>query len=487
MSKPHTRPPKDLDLQKALHEERHRLEEVDIPIVTVSATFRKELADKYQSLVHTPADVVYSRAHYSMAEAVRREALKEGKTTHLSDPTNFVSLEDWKKIEFTKTVGQLMARYKLLKWLKDKIDTLARSQLPISQAITPSLLYLTGKTEKPLISLHYEAGNILSRAGKTVLQVITDPQVRPQYLDSLPTNNSSLKKSEKEAQGTEFSQLTRTRATLEQHNQLGKNLQAKSPVSQKIFVPKPFTHLTFAVFDQATKEEFLQKARELNKTCWQDQVIVTGPPVDPRIIALAKKPKELTPDAPINLAITTGGLGTNLAEIRQVLDDFAPLLTPPEKIRLFLYAGTHRDFRNFFEAFAENHNIRIGNLDDDTARIRILYEDSIIDANENLIRYAFPWAHGFITKPSGDMAYDAAAAGCFLLFLEPWGEWEENIQKIFTKQGVGRDFHVATAYDHFTQLLAKGLLQDCLQAAHQLPSLFREGSKNIISIHQKIL
>ncbi|OGV90752.1 hypothetical protein A2783_00035 [Microgenomates group bacterium RIFCSPHIGHO2_01_FULL_45_11] len=439
----HTLPPEQLDLQNALHQERHLMQEVEVPIVTVSATFRKELADKYRSLVHTASDVVFSRAHYSMAEAVRQQAKLTKYTTHLTDPTNFVSYKDWSKVELTETAGQLTARYHLLKWLKDKIDTVVRSKLPVSEAIIEPLLYLTGKTEQPIICLHYEAGTILARAGKQVLQVVTDPQVRPQYLDCLlsKTDDSNL----------------------------------------------PVPKISYAVFDDRTKKELIKLAEELDKNIDDEAVVVTGSPVDPRITKLASLKREFIAEEPLRLVIATGGLGTNLDEIREILDQFRPLLAPPEKIRLFLYGGTHRDFRNFFEDFAATNNIRVGNLDDTGARIRILFEDSIIDANNNLIKYAFPWAQGFISKPSGDMAYDAAAAGCFLLFLKPWGVWEENVQRVFLRQGVGFDFKVNSSREHLIYLLNHGYLGRALTYAKKLPKIFSSGAANIISNQQRLV
>jgi hypothetical protein len=425
-------PPKELDLRAALHQERLLFEKVAVPIVTVSATFRKELADRYQSLVHTPADVIYSRGHYSMAEAVRQQALALGKTVQLSDPTNFVSKKDWKKIEFTEKVGRLTARNKLLKAIKDRLNSVMRGNLPITKAITPPLLYLTGTTPCPIISMHYETGNILTKAGKVVVQAVTDPHVHTQYLAALPSPN-----------------------------------------------------ITYAVFDQQTKSSLLKQARELKKEVSDDQVVVTGPFVDPRIAALGIKEKKIAKGVPVNLAVTTGGLGTNLNEIKAVLKKFEPLLVPPEKIRLFLYASTHADFRDFFEDFARENHIRIGNLDDQEARIRVLYDDSIVDANENLIKYMFPWAHGIITKPSGDMAYDGAAAGCFLLFLKPWGDWEESVKNIFQKNGVGRTLDLDCADQQLRQLMTKGDLADSLKAAHKLPPLFREGCQSLLKLHSE--
>lgn len=436
---PHTPPP---DLKAALHAERHALKRAQIPVITVSATFKKELIAKYQTLTRPTSEAIFSRAHYSMAQAVVEQAQKSHLTAHLVDPTNFVASDSWNKIEFTEHVGQMMARHQTLKWIKDKIDTIARSKLPITEAITPPLIYLTESVKKPIISLHYEAGNIVAAYGKPIIQVLTDPHVRPQYLSPL------------------------------------------LPLSAASSVSKP--QITFAVFDADTKKELIKLALILEKQLDSKDIVITGPPVDPRITKLAKLPRRITKNQPINIGITTGGLGTNLHEIKVVLDQFAPLLSAQSNcIRLFLYAGSHQDFRTLFESFASQNNLKIGNLDDANSPLRILYEDSIVDANDNLIRYLFPWAHLVITKPSGDMAYDAAAAGCGLLLLEPWGEWEENIQKRFIKLGVASNLNVKKAHKHFSYLLTTGLLQKSLTKAKLLPPLYRSGTKNIINLHTK--
>lgn len=428
------RPPEELDLKKALEHHRDSFGEAQVPVITISATYRKELADKFDVLLsHKGSDVVFSRAHYSMAEAVSRAAEEMELAHHMSDPTNFVSAKDWKKVEFTETIGQLMARYKLLKQLKDKIDTVARSKLPITEAVSKPLDYMTEKIKCPPISLHYEVGNLLCKLKKTVVQVVTDPHVRPQYLDALP--------------------------------------------SEKI---------TYCVFDDETKKEFFKQAEKQNKQVDKDQVVVTGPPVDPRIARIGKSKKEFPKGRPLRLAITTGGLGTNLTEIKEALQQLTPLLKPEEKVQLFLYAGTHEDFRDFFEDYAKGENIRVGNLDEEDADIRILYEDSIIDANNNLIEHMFPWADGVMTKPSGDMAYDAAAAGCFMLFLEPWGPWEGNIQERFVKRNIGFDLEVWNTQEHFLDLWNSGKLANAMDNAHQLPEFFREGSFNIVGLQQTI-
>ena len=441
MARKHTPPPEELDLKKALHEERHLLEEVDVPIVTVSATYRKELAKKYRSIVHTPSDIIYSRAHYSMAEAVRRQALAMDLTSHLSDPTNFVSHSDWKKVEMTQSVGRLVARSKFLKLLKDKMDKISRSKLPISQAIQKPLIYLTEKTSRPIISMHYETGKTLALRGKVVVQAITDPHVHDQYLSTLANIGDPAENS---------------------------------------------PNITYAVFDEETKDLFFDLAKSFEKSVIDNQVVVTGPFVDPRICKIGENTKMFETGKPVNLGITTGGIGTNLGEIKRVLESFAPLLVPPEKIRLFLYAGIHKDFRNFFENYAQQNHIRIGNLDDAEARIRILHEDSVIDANENIIKYMFPWVHGIITKPSGDMTYDSAAAGCFTLFLAPWGVQEEYVQSRFQKLDIGIDLDTDNAHDHFQKLLLDGKLKNAVNQTQNLPSNFREGCKNLINLQQKL-
>lgn len=84
------------------------------------------------------------------------------------------------------------------------------------------------------------------------------------------------------------------------------------------------------------------------------------------------------------------------------------------------------------------------------------------------------------------MTYDAAAAGCFLLFLESWGEWEVNIQDRFMKNGAGFDLNVSSSLTQIKHLIQSGKLAEGLEAANKLPELFRSGSKNILKLHQNL-
>jgi len=446
------------ELSSVVETEAKKLSQAKVPIITVSGTYRKELLKQYECFSKINSEAIFSRAHYSMAEAVRQACLDQKLTAHVVDPTNFVDTNDWSKIDFTEFVGQQMARNKPLKWLKDKIDTVVRNKLPITDAITPPLESLIEPVTKPIISMHYEAGNVAQRNGKKVLQVITDPHVRPQYLDGLAGVDKLTRHSDNQTKP--INQLT---------NQLN-------------------NQITYAVFDSQTKAELMAKAKELGKQLSEDQVEVTGPPVDPRISKLLKKKNIYEAKRPLNIAITTGGLGTNLAEIKHVLEELEPLLkTYPEKIRLFLYAGTHRDFRNFFEKFASENNLRIGDLDDTKARVRILYEDSIVDANENLIEHMFPWADVILTKPSGDMAYEAIACGAVPLFLEPWGEWEENVQKRLTELHVGFDFDSQNAHAQMLKYFKFKTIIKAQMEIRELDSNYFQGARNIVKLQQSLL
>ncbi|HEY5601139.1 MAG TPA: hypothetical protein VIK81_03545, partial [Patescibacteria group bacterium] len=308
------------------------------------------------------------------------------------------------------------------------------SKLPISGAITSPLLYLTGKTKKPIISLHYEAGNILAKEGKKVVQVVTDPHVRPQYLDIMPSKN-----------------------------------------------------LKFCVFDQKTKEDFLKIAKELDKDVKSEQVVVTGPPVDPRIIDARRIKDEWDGQRPLRIGITTGGLGTNKAEINKLLDKLSEAILAKKlpEIQFILYAGTHEDFREMYFEFAKKTNLEVSNIENGSAKLRVIYSESLVDANELLIEYLFPFADCIITKPSGDMAYEGAASGASLLFLKPWGEWEENIRERFINLGVGRNFVVKDPIGELAKLFdvgksGKSWFEDSQEKALNLPRLFLDGPKKII-------
>lgn len=433
--------PEDLTFSRTAHEERHLLETVDIPIVTVSATFKEELAKEFgETPITTTPDVTFSRAHYSMANALVVEATKNKKTFWMIDPTNYVSAKDWPKIMFTQRLGRLIARSPLLKELKDLMDTRLRNQLPLTGAIREPLTYVTGRVQRPIISLHYESGNILLENGKTVLQVVTDPHVRPQYLTH--ANNQKL---------------------------------------------------TWAVFDENTKARLIELAYILGHKVDQSRVHVTGCPVDPRIL-LKDKNTSLTgfKHRPLRLAITTGGLGTNKSEIESLLTHLSPAIKKGD-VHIAAYSGVHEDFETMFTTFAKVHHLKIGEKNDIQAPFRIFKGRDIVEANEELLDYVFPWADGFITKPSGDMAYEAIAAGCFLLTLHPWGEWEENIRAVTESWGVSLRADTENITAQLQAITTMPIEKNqpwaevALTRARRLAPTISQGAKNILKLHSKLL
>lgn len=430
----HIYPPEDLELSRTLHDDMHRLEEVDVPIVTISATFRREIAEHLGERPKTGLEeAIFSRAHFSMAIAVFEQATQQGLSAWLVDPTNYVTREDWKRILLTERIAETVARSPFLKRIKDFVDTFARSKLPIESAVKEPLEYVVYRTKRPIVSMHYESGNLLARQGKRVLQVVTDPHVRVNYL-----------------------------------------LEAER------------ANITFAVFDRQTKKEFLKKAHEMGKSIDEGRVVITGPPVDPRI-ARVREGKRATSyrKRPLRLAITTGGLGTNKQEIKKILKTVLPKVKEG-KYALFLYAGTHPDFKELFVEELARYEIRPGRVDDINAAVRTFYHPSIVETNKALIDYAFGWADGFVTKPSGDMAYDAVAAGCFILSLKPWGEWEENIEKIFADLGILQKAKPGLFAKQLDELLESGWIKEAIENALGIDKLFLQGSKRIVDLQQKL-
>lgn len=436
----HSPIPEDLAFQHTAHEERHLLETVEIPIVTVSATFKEELIKEFgENPVENTPDVTFSRAHYSMANALVVAATKNKKTFWMIDPTNYVSARDWPKIMFTERMGRLIARSPILKELKDLMDTRLRNQLPLTGAIREPLTYVTGRIQKPIISLHYEAGNILLENGKTVLQVVTDPHVRPQYLT-----------------------------------------HADNP------------KLSWAVFDEMTKARLIELAYILGHKVDEKRVTVTGCPVDPRINLKDRNTAiKGYRNRPLRLAITTGGLGTNKNEIVDLLTHLAPAIKKGE-IHIAAYAGVHVDFQTMFTTFARVHHIKIGDNSDVQSPFRIFHGNDIVDANELLLDYIFPWADGFISKPSGDMAYEAIAAGCFLLTLHPWGEWEENIRAVTEGLGVSIRADIENIVSQLKAITTipveknKPWVELALIRAQKHAKKFSQGAFNILKLQRKL-
>jgi len=446
----------DRALTSSRKKDKVLLEKTRLPIVTVSATFREDLKEIH-GFVENEAirDIVFSRAHYSMAVGVAVAAWGTSVDPHkawIIDPTNYVTHDHWRSIQLTEVIGKTLARHPLLKMLKDLVDKFGRSKLPILESITPPLLFLTHGVKKPILSMHIAAGNILAAQGKKVVQVITDPHVRSDYL-----------------------------------------INAHLP------------NMTFCVFDERTKGEFLTKAKEHSIEADPSRVIVTGPPVDPRIVACREK-KIAWRSGPLRICITTGGLGTNKPEIRNLLTQLLPdLNTKIPRFELMVYAGTQRDIKDMALDLAKQAGVSVKLIASrdpdtfmakkqpheklDTRSLTILYHPQIIDANELLIQYAFPWAHGFISKPSGDMAYDAAASGSFLLSLQEWGEWEHNIREVFEAQGISRQAHVNNIVSQLKTLMAAqsrahSWIEQAMLRSCSLDKLFLHGAKRIVETVQ---
>jgi len=425
------------NLAKTYALDRERLIETDIPILTVAGTFREDLKKMYGLPDNnTSADIVLSRAHFSMALGAATQAWGDKidpKKAWLVDPTNYVSLKNWRNVQFTEFIGKTLARHSFLKYVKDIVDRFGRSKLPILDSITPPLLYLTEKIEKPILSFHIVSGNILAGEGKKVVQVVTDPHVRPEYV-----------------------------------------LHANLPNTR------------YCVFDEQTKLEFLEIAAMHKISVHPDKVIVTGPPVDPRVLR-AREKKTAWRNGPLKICITTGGLGTNKPEIHQMLTQLLPQLRRrPSGYQLIVYAGTQKDIAEMVEELAKAEHISIGANHDQHAPLRLLYHPQILDANELLIHYGFPWADGFISKPSGDMAYDAVASGCFLLTLKEWGVWEERIREIFEQKEIARKAEVGHILEQLQALSSakssSSWVEHAMNHAFGIEKLFLLGNKKILEV-----
>jgi hypothetical protein len=355
----------------------------------------------------------------------------------MADPTNYVTSKNWNNILFTENVGKTLARSPILQFMKSLIDQFGRQKMPILGSITSPLLYLTENINRPIVSFHIAAGNILADAGKTVLQIVTDPHVRPEYV-------------------------------------------------AKAQMPTMF----YAVFDEQTKLEFLEVAAVHHVAVNQERIIVTGPPVDPRTTAPRER-KHAWRNGPLHLLIATGGLGTNKAEIRQLLRQLLPQLRRrPSPYKVIMYAGTQADFAGMATELADEERVTLGKIDDPTATLRILYHPQILDANELLLKYGLPWADGVLSKPSGDMAYDAVAAGCFLLTLQEWGVWEERIREIFTAKEIARRAgteHIVEQLELLTQPINGQIwVERAMNKALGIEKLFLVGTQKILQAHKKI-
>ena len=490
------------NLAKTFQEDKKLFEKTQVPIITVSASFKEDLKGLHDLPEQDKTtDIVFSRAHYSMALGVASAAWAKGKDKKINpkeawlvDVTNYVNVDEWKSIQMTDLIGKTIARWPILKTFKDFVDKFARSKMPILENVTPPTQALTADIEKTILSLHIVTGNILAEAGKKVVEVITDPHVREDYLTNVEKEN-----------------------------------------------------IRFCVFDENTKEEFFRVAEKIGKKIpknqLKDKVIVTGPPVDPRIIAQNKKKKVWNSKRSLKICLTTGGLGTNKTEIKEILEKLLPEIKKQSTkkkdenlpvIELCFYAGTHKDHKDMAIKIAKKNNLNYrlispndpanfeidGDLNKSTKaettflknrapriKFNIIYHPQIVDANELLIHYGFPWADLFITKPSGDMAYDAALSGAAVLTMKEWGEWEHNVREVFEKQNISQKLDLDNLVKQLEKITfeetstahskkptsanrpvpqlkekTKGIswIATAMENTKEMDSIFYEGAKNIL-------
>ena len=201
-------------------------------------------------------------------------------------------------------------------------------------------------------------------------------------------------------------------------------------------------------------------------------------------------------------------MGTNKTEIKQLLQQLLPAIKNNQlsvPIELIYYAGTHADHQQMAIRLAKKYHLgyRLLTSHDpapfkkqgrwqqakqpskkSNIKFGIIHHPQIMDANELLIRHGFPWADVFITKPSGDMAYDAALSGAALLTLKEWGEWEHNVRQVFEQQQLAQVVDHDQIVQQLQTLSQSGWISQAMQRSHQLPAIFYQGVDNIIKAAQ---
>jgi hypothetical protein len=482
--------PKASDFEKIFYRDRQLLSQTQFPIFTVSATYHEDLKELHHlSGNDSDQDIVFSRAHYSMTLALALRAWGEKidpRKAWFVDPSNYVTGKQLMSLQVTDLLGKLVARFALLKFLKDFVDRFGRQKLPILASITDPTLYLAQEIQRPILSLHIATGNILAKTGKEVYQVITDPHVRADYLENAELPN-----------------------------------------------------MHFFVFDEDTKLEFFHLAKQLGKKIKDDpknpKVRVSGPMIDQRILAIGEKKRIWQPGDTLRICLTTGGLGTNREEIFAILEKLLPEIKAQiqgksqsqlPRIELIFYAGTHPDLYKQARILAKKYAIRYDLIQEHDparfgigehfpkprlktlkSRFAIIFHPQLVDANELLIQRAFPWADLFISKPSGDMAYDAVLSGAALLTLKEWGDWEYNVRHVFESRYVSKKCDSKNIIEQLEQItysnemrsktekkpssplpkpeLRKNKgegswLSQAMTKSHHLEPIFSQGTKNIL-------
>jgi hypothetical protein len=90
------------------------------------------------------------------------------------------------------------------------------------------------------------------------------------------------------------------------------------------------------------------------------------------------------------------------------------------------------------------------------------------------------------------MAYEAIAAGCFLLSLKPWGEWEENIRAVTEAMGVSIRADIENIVAQLQAITTvpveknKPWVELALERAQKHAKTVSQGAFNILKLHRQI-
>jgi len=91
-----------------LYRDKKLLENTKVAIITVSASFKEDLKGFHGEVENDQIqDIVFSRAHYSMALAIAVAAWDkqiDPQKAWLVDPTNHIKQEGWKQIRLTDEI-----------------------------------------------------------------------------------------------------------------------------------------------------------------------------------------------------------------------------------------------------------------------------------------------------------------------------------------------------------------------------------------------
>jgi hypothetical protein len=404
VSGPRNLPKERLATEAEIEAAATRLGEADIPVLTLGGS--KKIGG------------FLSAGHDVMQRGFIEAAEEKGLDAYGVDAIDMINTEEERQaLAQMAQLPRMVVRSELgSKMLHHPLVQKMRSGLGLEDVVADKVLRLVDQVDKrkPIVLFHYGAAKVLVENGYNVIMAVTDPS---------------------------------------------SDLTHEGYISFVNENPRYQEQVRYAVMDEATAF-WLNQYQGIPR----ERIKNVGAFVSPEVVEAGKQKisaaekrwsKEKLFDHPVRLAVFTGGLGTNIFEIKKLIKELSSWMHSG-RVELNVFLGTNLDLRENLRDYAASEcGLQTADTEQQQTYLNLVAGQDkqwLAEKSKEFLK----WADLVVTKPSGDKGFEACAAGCPLLSLFPLHPHEIRIYKILRRRGAAVRAEIGGLKDQLIDLVAGG-------------------------------